>query len=102
MVISVVNQIRYLGLIFNSDLTIKAHLTKRRQPAFAMLSRIDKLDFNNGSLKPHVMGNMFKTYIRLVIMYGVEILEPNGTETKSLCKLESLIPKIMMGIKQRC
>ena len=67
-----------------------------------MLSRIEKLGFNNGDMKPHIMGNMFKTYIRPVVMYGVELFELTKEQTDKICKLESLILKRMIGIKQRC
>ena len=97
-----VNTIKYLGIIFNNDYTFKAHLEKRRKAAFHMLSRIEKLGFNNGCVKPNLVGNMFKTYIRPVVMYGLETMELNETETKKVCKLESSILKRMMGIKQRC
>jgi len=67
-----------------------------------MLSRIEKLGFNNCNLKPHIMGNMFKTYIRPVVMYGVELFELTKEQTDKVCKLENLILKRMIGIKQRC
>ena len=97
-----VTSFRYLGIIFSEDLDSTAHLTKRRQAAFAMLAKIEKLGFNNGCMKPQIIGNMFKTYIRPVLTYGLEILELNCGETKKVQKLEALILKRMIGIKQRC
>jgi hypothetical protein len=48
------------------------------------------------------MGNMFKIYIRPVVMYGVELFELTKEQTEKVCKLENLILKRMIGIKQRC
>ncbi len=59
-----VRSFRYLGMIFTEDCKSTDHLTKRRKAAFAMLSRIEKLGFNNGCMKPRIIGNMLKTYIR--------------------------------------
>ncbi len=92
--ISEVNSFRYWGLHFSDDFKSTTHSGKRRQSAFAMLAKIEKL-YESSSTRQYVQN------IRPVIMYGIEIFELNHEELKKIVKLEALILKRMLGIKQR-
>ncbi len=58
-----------------------------------MLAKIEKL-YESSSTRQYVQN------IRPVIMYGIEIFELNHEELKKIVKLEALILKRMLGIKQ--
>ena len=100
--IPTVDKFRYLGLIFNNQVNNADHLTKRRQATFAMLNRIKNLGLDSGVMQPQLIGNMFKTYVRPVIMYGLEILDLNIGEIEQIRRLESLALKRMLKLKKRC
>ena len=100
-IINQVSTIKYLGIMISDDYSNKCHISKRKQASFSMLAKISKPGFNDGNVGPQLIGNMFRTYIRPVALYGIEILEINKTEIESLKKLESNILKKMIGFKQR-
>ena len=97
-----VTQFRYLGIIFNEKMNNEAHLEKRRLATFAMINRIKKLGFDGGNMHPKLIGNMFKTYVRPVLMYGCETLDLNESEIDKIAKCEGTAIKRMMGLKKRC
>jgi len=101
-VIPEVIQFRYLGIIFNEKMNNEAHLEKRRLATFAMINRIKKLGFDGGNMHPKLIGNMFKTYVRPVLMYGCETLDLNESEIEKIAKCEGTAIKRMMGLKKRC
>ena len=76
-------------------------MIKRRQATFAMLNRIKNLGLDSGVMQPQLIGNMFKTYVRPVIMYGLEILDLNIGEMEQIRRLESLALKRMLKLKKR-
>ena len=97
-----VKQFRYSGIIFNEKMNNEAHIEKRRQATFAMINRIRKLGFDAGNMHPNLIGNMFKTYVCPVLMYGCEKLDLNESEIEIISKCERTAIKKMMGLKKRC
>ena len=102
LVVPEVEHFRYLGIMFNNKLSNETHLEKRRQATFAVLNRIKKLGFDAGNMHPKLLGNMFKTYVRPVLMYGCETLDLNKSEIEKISKCEGTALKRMLGLKKRC
>ena len=86
----------------NSIVFLETHLEKRRQATFAVINRIKKLGFDAGNMDPKLLGNMFKTYVRPILMYGCETLDLNKSEIEKISKCEGNALKRMLGLKKRC
>ena len=100
-VVKEVPSFRYLGSYLSYDLNNKTHITKRRSAAFLALKRIEDFGFSSVVTDCALRGNMFKVYIRTVILYGVENLNLSKGEMSNLKHIESSILKKMIKIKQR-
>ena len=67
-----------------------------------MIKRIKKFGFDAGNVHSKLLGNMFKTYVRPVLMYGCETLDLNKSEIEKISKCEGTALKRMLGLKKRC
>ena len=101
-IVKEVESFRYLGSYLSYNMKNKFHISKRRSAAFLALNRINEFGFDSVISDCKLKANMFKVYIRTVILYGVENLFLSKGEIKDLKNIESSALKKMLNLKQRC
>jgi len=69
---------------------------------FLALARISKLGFCDIKTDSVIKGNMFKVYIRTILMYGIENFDLSANELLELGRIESAAIKKMIGITKGC
>ena len=97
-----VESFRYLGSNLSHNLRSSQHIAKRRGAAYLALNKIKEFGFDSVVSDCKLKANMFKVYIRTVILYGIENLFLSEGEMNDLKNIESGILKKMLNIKQRC
>ena len=69
-----VKVMRYLGQQINENLTNVDHLNKRKQLAYSALLKLRVSGLISVNNHPNMKAQLYKTYIRPVLMYGCENL----------------------------
>ena len=98
IIIDKVESMRYLGVIINEKISNSSHLTTRRNMTY---NAINKIGFNLYDLKYNIKSILYKTHIRPVLLYGIEMHSLNATELKNLQILEASIIKRAMGLTKK-
>jgi len=98
-----VSEMRYLGLEFNDWNGNSSHLKKRKSMAYACLSRLfSSRIYCKSETDPKLVVQLYRTYIRPVLLYGNENFEFNTTEKSKLCAIDGNIVKSMLGMPIQC
>ncbi|RNA40614.1 RNA-directed DNA polymerase from mobile element jockey-like [Brachionus plicatilis] len=101
-VIKRVSKMKYLGMILTDDDKNAAHIDKCKKSALKALNRLRDLSLLTNESHPNMKGHLFNTYIRPVLLYGLENLSLNKLEKLKLKRIEGNIVKMMMGLPTRC
>ncbi|CAF0820365.1 unnamed protein product [Brachionus calyciflorus] len=67
-----VDTMKYLGVNISDDDKNGNHITRRKKAAYGALSKIKILGITSDSIHPNMKGQMYKIYIRPVLLYGLE------------------------------
>ena len=78
-----VKEFRYLGVEIHENNTKSPHISKRKQSALALVSKLQSIGLTNYNIHPNLQVEMFKISIRPILMYGFENLILNKTELKT-------------------
>lgn len=97
-----VDTMRYLGMEINETNKNKSHIDKRRRLAISSAVRLKTLGIWTEHTNPYLKGHLYKTFIRPVLMYGIENLDITKTELNNIRRIEGNIIKYMIGISNRC
>jgi len=100
--IQIVTSITYLGVEISNDLRNDLHLNKRRNKSLAAIHLLRAHGLNSRLMHPYLKAQLFKTYIRPILYYGLENISLNIGETKKLQRTESTLFKMMLGISKFC
>lgn len=93
---------RYLGVHLSEDLTNKTHFIKRRAAAFASYSRMVNFGFTTTDSEILFKAKMYKTYIRLTLLYGLETCYLSKSDLKQLKATEGNIIKKLLNVYPSC
>ncbi len=74
------------------------HMDKRRKTALAAVAKVITMGLCSESMHPVLRAEMFKVYIRPIIMYAMENFNLNGGEIRKLKSAEGNALKRMLGI----
>ncbi len=101
-IIEEVNQLKYLGSYINNNLLNKAHLEERyRMVACSVNTLANNIGFSSKLLTPKVKVQLYKTYIRPVLTYGLENMIFNNTQMDNLNTKECNIIKCALNLSTR-
>jgi exonuclease III len=101
-VITKTSNITYLGVEISEDLRNNLHLEKRRTKSLAAFFILKELGLTSNCISIKMKAQMYKTFIRPVLFYGLENLDLNKTERDGLQRLESNLVKMCIGISKYC
>ncbi len=101
-VITKTSCITYLGVEISEDLKNNLHLEKRRSKSLAAFFILRELGLTSKCISIKMKAQMYKTFIRPVLYYGLENLDLNKNERDGLQRLESNLIKMCIGISKYC
>lgn len=101
-VIRRVPSMRYLGVEISEDDRIAEHLEKRKRLVFQSISRLKTIGLHTHHLHPIMKGQLYKTYIRPILLYGIEAFHLNQGDINGLKRFEGNVVKKLMEISTRC
>ena len=93
---------KYLGMQISDDLKNTEHVKKRIKDSFIDEARIKSLGLINSQTSPFLIAQLFKTFFRPKILYGMESLDLTKTEVNSLRKAETNVLKRLLGLTVQC
>lgn len=92
--------VKYLGIYLNEKMNNTTHLEKKRIATQIAMAKLKK-SLINKSTDPEIKVQLYKTFCRPVLYYGLESLSLTVTEKKNLQKVESNILKSLFSLKRR-
>ena len=93
---------KYLGVEVEENDKNKQHLEKRKRLALSSVARLKSLGIWSEYTNPYLKAHIYKTFIRPVLMYGMETINLLKTEVNGIRQIEGNIIKNMIGISNRC
>ncbi len=97
-----VSELKYLGSYISNNLMNKFHLKERfRLTEAAVSSLIENAGFHNKFLNMEVKVQMYKTYIRPVLLYGLETMVLGEGQANMVQTKEENILKKCLGLSTR-
>ncbi|RNA27177.1 hypothetical protein BpHYR1_002308 [Brachionus plicatilis] len=100
-VIRRVPSMRYLGVEISEDDRIAEHLEKRKRLVFQSISRLKTIGLHTHHLHPIMKGQLYKTYIRPILLYGIEAFHLNQGDINGLKRFEGNVVIKLMEISTR-
>jgi len=101
-IIDVVSSLKYLGSYLSNNLLNKEHLKERyRLTAAAVKNLSENSGFHNKNVNVKVKLQLYKSYIRPVLTYGLETMILGSNEMEKLQSKEESIIKIALGLSPR-
>ena len=97
-----VSSMKYLGVIITSNGKINDHFQSRINKAYAAIAILNSTGLFSNNMHPNTRAQMFKTYIRPVLYYGLDCNELNITQKNDLIKFEGNVVKRSLYIPTRC
>ena len=76
--------LKYLGVPLTTKLTPTAHLITRKRAAMARMSALRAIGIDSPHISLSLRLFMYKTYVRPVLLYGVETQSLNKEQTREL------------------
>ena len=101
-IIKQVESVKYLGVVIEKTDKNKNYLTKRRKLAISASAKLKSLGIYTKHTCPYFKGHLYKTFIRPVLMYGMESIDLKKTEINEMRRTEGNIVKKLIGIPSRC
>ena len=89
---------KYLGVELMDNMSSVNHLKKRKSSAFASLSKIKSAGLISESTNLLTRIQLYKTYIRPILYYGMNVLNLNQTQMFEFKRTEGNIVKTMVNL----
>ena len=96
-----VKEARYLGYQLSTETDNLAHVLQRKKKAISQITKLNTLGLISKNLSPQSRAYLFKTYIRPVIMYGVDCCDLNENEMSIISKADGNALKNCIGINKQ-
>jgi hypothetical protein len=101
-IIDEVVELKYLGSYINNKLMNKTHLDDRFKMAACSVNTLaNNIGFNSKILTPKIKVQLYKTYIRPVLTYGLENLIMNNSQLDKMHTMECNIIKCALNLSTR-
>ena len=97
-----VDQMRYLGDEINLRLDHKDHCKRRKSLTMGSLMRLKTIGIVTNQMHPYTKAQLYKTYIRPVLLNGFENQIITRTLLNDLKRYEGNIVKRLMNVPTRC
>ena len=97
-----VKSLKYLGVTVTQNNKSNTHLQERRLATWRSYYALkSEIEVEGEDLDQKIKSQLFRTYIRPIMYYGLENCFINKTETKKFQTFEGIIMKRMIGVKKR-
>lgn len=96
-----VNSMKYLGVEINNKNTNVEHIDKRRKGAVFAANNLRMNNIISEYTNPFLIAQLYKTFIRPVLLYGNEVLDLKKGELNTLKRTENNIIKKLLNIPIR-
>lgn len=93
---------KYLGVEISDDFRNESHISKRKQSLYASVNKLNQSGLNTDNISPLAKAQLYKTFLRPVLMYGLDNLKLNKTQLNEIRRMESNTIKRLIGIPNRC
>ncbi|RNA40969.1 RNA-directed DNA polymerase from mobile element jockey-like [Brachionus plicatilis] len=97
-----VDAMRYLGDEINTRLDHKNQWSKIKKLAVSSIMRLQTIGLLTNQMHPYVKSQLYKSYVRPVLLYGIENHVLTKTFTNEIKRFEGNMVKRMMSIPTRC
>ncbi|CAF0743838.1 unnamed protein product [Brachionus calyciflorus] len=97
-----VDTMKYLGVDISEDDRLSKHLSKRKRLVQQALFKLKIIGLQTPFLHPIMKGQLYKTYIRPILLYGLETFYLKLTDINDLKRFEGNTVKTIMDISTRC
>ena len=97
-----VERMKYLGVEISDDFRNESHIAKRKQSLYVSVNKLNQSGLNTDNISPMAKAQLYKTFLRPVLMYGLENLKLNKTQLNELRRMEGKTIKRLIGIPNRC
>ena len=94
-------KIKYLGVIINSENSIKDHIEERIKKTTNCFYGINNLGIEDPTLKSKIKSQLYKTLCRPILTYGIEALKVNDILKRKLKTTEGFLIKKMLGLGKK-
>jgi hypothetical protein len=94
-----VPQIKYLGVIIDEKVKVNAHLEDRKAKATNAMYIISQWGAYKDTQNVKMRMQLYKTYVRPVLLYGLELFNME-TQLDKITRFEALLIKRLLGINK--
>ena len=99
--IEYVDLMKYLGVQISCNLTSKQHILKRRQSTMRRSYQLAKSGLDSTVLPPNQKAQMYQTYCRPVLVYGLEAIHVSTNDIRVLQTTEGNIIKRCLRLSKK-
>ncbi|CAF0788801.1 unnamed protein product [Brachionus calyciflorus] len=100
--ITQVQSMKYLGANISDDDKNTVHIARRKKAAYGAFAKVKILGITSETIHPNMKGQLYKIYIRPVLLYGKENFNLNKAEKLAIKRIEGNIVKNMLGLSKKC
>lgn len=93
---------KYLGFEIDKENNDKKHIQKRKQKTIGCLSKLKMFGINSDLMCPYMKGQLFKIYIRPILLYGIENVKISKSMANEIKRFDGNILKKLFNISKRC
>ena len=101
-IIKQVSKMKYLGMEISSDNKNKSQLESRRSIAIAASMKLKSLGLFTNQIHANMKAQLYKTYIRPILLYGTKTPTLSNQELIYLKRTEGTIIKNILNVSSRC
>ena len=94
--------VKYLGSELADNYSNKQHIQKRKIAVFSSLGNLISSGIINEQMDVFIKMSLFKTYLKPLLYYGIELLDINGSEKSELKRIEGNLIKKVIGMSKCC
>jgi len=99
--LSIETESRYLGFQLSSKNGNFSHVSNRKKKSIVQIAKLKNLGLLSNNLSPDARAYLFKTYLRPVILYGVDCCDLTENEVETLCTAEGNALKNTIGLNKQ-
>lgn len=96
-----VKEIKYLGYTLNDLLTSRIHLKSRKSLVYATIKNLNKTDGLSDHKQANVKLQLFNSFIRPKMLYGLENMYLNSKQQEALRTIDANIIKTILNLPNR-
>ncbi|CAF1013458.1 unnamed protein product [Brachionus calyciflorus] len=97
-----VSSMRYLGAEISEDDRVNNHIDKRKRLVQQAVNKLKVIGLLTPYLHPIMKGQLYKTYIRSTLLYGLETFYLKSSDIIYIKRFEGNTVKRLMDIPTRC